>query len=198
MSLSSYVLKKHIVQQLELFGKSDNDYFTLQVDDDVSFEITKELAFLIEKLTKTRSLKAIASEFKAKFSHDISEEAIAAFFDQCIASSLFEEVAIDDVKDSQFRTSQRKTDDIGVNQVGRDRSSSASIKDSNRALSDNWLQGIFRRQTIYLADKIKKNRKAFVALSWLVSPISLIAFISAIANWENIFYVDESAEVQVA
>ena len=168
------------------------------VDDDLSFEITKELAFLIEKLTKTTSLKAIASEFKAKFSHDISEEAIAAFLDQCIESNLFEKVAIEEVQDVQIGTSQVATDDVNVNQFRDEEPSSDPVQDSQHISSDNWMQRIFRRQTLYLADKIKKNRKAFVALSWLISPISLIAFISAIANWKNIFYVDESAEVQVA
>ena len=198
MDLNDYVLKTNVLQQLELFERSCTDSFTLQVGNDSSFEITRELAFLIKRFSEGQDLNAIVEEFKIQFSHDISKDSILIFLKECISSNLFDKVSAINVT-SLGKISETEESLARSKSFSNSNNSEASATNSSGQTSiDNWLTRVFTSQTIFLSDKIKRNRKAILALSWLISPISLIAFLSAVANWKSIFYVEESAEIQVA
>lgn len=190
----TYFLKPEIRDQLDLFALSKDDSFTLHVDQSHQIEISRELAFLLASSSSGHDIEAIQAEFESRFSLKITREAILEFYNECRESNLFE-------PDQPTYPLQSVPIYSGDNHSVKDQISlqgSEEADSGNLSKSRSLMTAFFGRQTAYLANLLNTNRKMFIVIWYLVSPIVIIATLSAVANFKSIFYIDEGAASQVA
>jgi putative peptide zinc metalloprotease protein len=197
MSFSAYSLRPDLRERLELFSKSGEDSFTLQIDESLQVEVTKELAFLLVSLSSSQNMENIAANFKIRFSQEITQDAISCFFQECLDSHLLEPTSEAEPKTARDSEGDDSSGDRPIAMPRPKIYEPAVAVAAKRSPIKQWMVTIFTQQTVYLADKLSRYRKAFGALWYIVSPLAVIALLSAIANWNNIFFVDDTAEAQI-
>jgi|688.fasta_scaffold33053_4 multidrug resistance efflux pump len=194
MTTFTYSLRPHIRDQLELFALSKDDSFTLHVDQSRQIEISRQLAFLLASSSSGHDIDAIQAEFESRFSLKITPEAISEFYSECRESNLFEPAP----STSSLQPMSLYSD--GEHPVKDQISLQApdQVDNSDLIQSRSLMATYFGRQTAFLGSLLNTKRKTFVVIWYLVSPVAIIAALSAIANFTNIFYIDEGAASQIA
>lgn len=195
MASSSYALRSDVRDDLLSYQSSNKNSFLLRVGS-AEFEITDELSFLVLSFEKTSDVGLIAAGFEEKFGQSIACESIELFRKQCIDVGILEVSRIED------RLNPAQVIDSTTKQVPQRRSSKGQESkelEAERVIGhdQNWVRSIFRKQTLFLAAKLRSNRKSLLICWYILSPLVVIAILSAIANWRNIFYVDGNAETQI-
>lgn len=196
MTSNSYVLRSEVREDILSYRSSGKNRFLLRVGS-AEFEITEELSFLVLSFEKTTDVGIIASGFEKKFGQKISCESVEIFRKQCIDVGILEVSRVKTSLNAIPVVESTSEPAVQEHHTSKGQEYKALETEGLSGNHQNWLQSIFKTQTMFLADKLKKNRKSLIICWYIFSPLVVIAILSAIANWRNIFYVDGRSETQI-